>query len=471
MAQQIRWNLLLQTDSYKLTHFRQYPLGSRHVYSYLESRGGMFSETVMAGLQAILKMYLTGEAFKKEDVEEARAEAHAHFGNDYCFHYAGWMRLLEKHGGRLPLRIKAVAEGTVVPGHNALVTVENTDPEFPWLTNWVETMLLQVWYPITVATLSRAIKIKIGEALLRTGDINGLPFKLHDFGYRGVSSQETAAMGGAAHLFNFRGTDTLAAIRLLRQYYGATEMPGFSIPASEHSTITSWGEDREGDAYENMLDQYPDGLVACVSDSYNIYKAVRDLWGGRLRDKIMSRNGTLVVRPDSGDPVVVLDEVFNILAERFGCEVNNKGWKVLPSCVRVIQGDGVNYHTIQNMISQLTRKGWSMDNWAFVMGGALLQQLNRDTLRFAFKCSAININGEWRDVYKHPITDPTKDSKRGRFVLLEDTHHSFVTMVQNEGVMQTGDCLETVFEDGELKVDYTLQQIRERVDRYTAISS
>src|SRR5579883_2586357 len=157
MAQQIRWNLLLQTDSYKLTHFKQYPPGARHVYSYLESRGGMFGETVMAGLQAILKMYLTGVAFKKEDVEEARALAQAHFGNDYCFNYAGWMRLLEKHGGRLPLRIKSVPEGTVVPGHNALMTVENTDPEFPWLTNWAETMLLQIWYPITVATLSRAI--------------------------------------------------------------------------------------------------------------------------------------------------------------------------------------------------------------------------------------------------------------------------------------------------------------------------
>jgi nicotinamide phosphoribosyltransferase len=352
-----------------------------------------------------------------------------------------------------------VKEGSVVGAQNAIVTIDNTDPEFYWLTNWAETVLLQLWYPVTVATLSRAIKQVIGEALVRTGDPSLLPFKLHDFGFRGVSSRESAAIGGAAHLFNFVGTDNLAAIELLQQYYGAC-MPGVSVPASEHSTITAWGRDHEINAYANILDNAPEGIVACVSDSYDIYKAVRDLWGGQLREKVMQRNGTLVIRPDSGEAVTVLEQLFNIAAEKFGFQVNAKGWKVISPQVRFIQGDGVNYYTIQNMISQLTRRGWSMDNWSFGMGGALLQQLNRDTLRFALKCSAIDINGDWHDVYKQPVTDPGKDSRAGRFVLLKEGNE-FVTIKQESGHrIDAADQLEIVLEDGVLRRDQTLDEIR-----------
>ena len=394
-----------------------------------------------------------------EDVEEAAKFASKHFSNNpRGFNCEGWKSLYAKHGGTLPLRIKAVKEGSVVAAQNAIVTIENTDPEFYWLTNWAETILLQVWYPVTVATLSRAIKQIVGEALQRTGDPSGLPFKLHDFGFRGVSSRESAAIGGAAHLFNFVGTDNLAAIELLQQYYGA-EMAGVSIPASEHSTITSWGREHELDAYENILTNVPEGIVACVSDSYDIFNAVRNLWGGKLRDRVMQRNGTLVIRPDSGDAVLVLEEIFNIAAERFGFEVNRKGWKVIAPQVRFIQGDGVNYHTIQNMISQLTRRGWSMDNWSFGMGGALLQQLNRDTLRFALKCSAIDVDGQWHDVYKQPITDPGKDSRAGRFVVLKHGQE-FETIANGGKTHHEDDQLEVVLEDGALRRDQTLEEIR-----------
>jgi len=414
----------------------------------------------MAGLQYILKSNFAGKVFTLDDVEEAQKFAHQHFGgNPKCFNHEGWKSLYTKHGGMLPLRIKAVKEGSVLSAQNALVTIENTNPEFYWLTNWAETVLLQVWYPITVATLSRAIKQVIGEALVRTGDPSLLPYKLHDFGFRGVSSRESAAIGGAAHLFNFVGTDNLAAIELLQQYYGAA-MPGVSIPASEHSTITAWGREHEAAAYENILNNVPEGILACVSDSYDIYKAVRDLWGGKLRDKVMHRKGTLVIRPDSGEAVTVLEQLFNIAAEKFGSEVNRKGWKVIAPQVRFIQGDGVNYYTIQNMISQLTRKGWSMDNWSFGMGGALLQQLNRDTLRFALKCSAIDVNGQWHDVYKQPITDPGKDSRAGRFVVLREGDE-FVTVKREEGREIAGtDQLELVLEDGVLRRDQTLEEIR-----------
>ena len=353
-----------------------------------------------------------------------------------------------------------------------MITIENTDPEFYWLTNWAETMLLQVWYPITVATLSRAIKQVIGKALVRTGDPVLLPFKLHDFGFRGVSSKESAAIGGAAHLLNFFGTDTLAAIQLLNQFYSADLMcdkpldcAGYSIPASEHSTITSWGEEHELDAYANILENCPEGLVACVSDSYDIYNAVRNLWGGALREKILHRNGTLIIRPDSGDAVTVLEELFKIVSEVFGYEVNSKGWKTTVPCVRFIQGDGVNFYTIQNITAQLTRRGWSQDIWSYGMGGALLQQVNRDTLKFALKCSAIDRNGKWQNVYKNPKTDPSKASKGGRFNLIQNgKEFATVEVLEGESLPQSpafgSNALETVLEDGVVLRDQTLAEVR-----------
>ena len=460
LIQPLRFNPILSTDSYKLTHWWQYPPNTRHIYSYVCSRGGFMDHSEMAGLQYIVKANFAGKVFTMADVEEAYQFAQGHFsGNPKCFNLEGWKRLYEKHGGMLPLRIKAVKEGTITKSQNAIITIENTDPEFYWLTNWAETVLLQVWYPITVGTLSRAIKQTIGEALVRTGDPSLLPFKLYDFGFRGVSSRESAAIGGAAHLFNFYGTDNMAAIELLQQFYAA-QMAGVTIPASEHSTITAWGREHEVAAFENMLDNVPEGIVACVSDSYDIFAAVRDLWGGKLRDKVMRRNGTLVIRPDSGDAVAVLESLFTIAADVFGYEVNRKGWKVLSPQVRFIQGDGVNYHTIQNMIFQLTRKGWSMDNWSFGMGGALLQQVNRDTLRFALKCSAVDINGVWHDVYKQPVTDPGKDSRAGRFLLLKDGREFHTITYEEAGTDRGGDQLETVLEDGKLLRDQNLEDIR-----------
>jgi nicotinamide phosphoribosyltransferase len=455
-------NFLLRTDSYKFTHWKQYPPNTWTIYSYLESRGGMFPNTVFFGLQYYLKAYFEGPRFTRADIAQADEFCRQHFGSD-LFNRQGWTRLYDKHHGTLPVRIKAVPEGTVVSLQNVLVTIENTDPEFPWLTNYLETLLLKVWYPTTVATLSREIKKIIGGFLERTGDPCLLPFKLHDFGYRGVSSEETAAIGGAAHLVNFLGSDTVAGSMLLQDYYGA-KMPAFSIPASEHSTITAWGKEHELDAYRNMLQAYPTGLVACVSDSYDVYNACEKLWGEMLKPDIVHRNGTLVIRPDSGDPVPVLTKVLDILGEKFGYETNAKGYRVLPPCVRVIQGDGVNMFTIQNMLYQLSKfHGWSADNLAFGMGGALLQQLNRDTQKFAFKCSAAEINGKWQPVFKDPVTDPGKNSKHGRLALVEAEPREFHTIENVRGSeLDNEDRLVTVFENGEMLVNYDLDSIRER---------
>lgn len=454
-------SILFLTDSYKITHWKQYPPGTEKVYSYFESRGGQFDETVFFGLQYFLKKYLEGAVITRQDIAEAQEFWEQHFGQD-LFNRKGWEHILHAHGGRLPISIRAVPEGTVVPYRNVLMTVENTDPAVPWLTNLLETLLVQVWYPMTVATLSREMKKLILHFLEKTGTPGTIDFKLHDFGFRGVSSVDSAGIGGASHLVNFMGTDTPRGIRFAMKYYGA-KMCGFSIPASEHSTITSWGREHEADAFENMLAQYPEGLVACVSDSFDIFKACSEIWGEKLKEKVLGRKGTLVVRPDSGDPPTVVGQVLDALGSRFGYTTNAKGYKVLPDQVRVIQGDGIDYAMTRQILTTLVLKGWSTDNVAFGMGGALLQRLDRDTQKCAFKCSEITVNGESRPVFKDPITDPGKKSKAGRLKLIRGAKGNLYTAPQYEdhgpGIE---DQLVEVFRDGEILKSYSFDEIRER---------
>lgn len=450
-------NLILLTDSYKLTHWKQYPPGTEKVYSYFESRGGMFEETVFFGLQYYLEK-LAGQPIELHHIWQAKRFCQKHFGRDDLFNEAGWEYILREHGGRLPVSIRAVPEGSVVPTQNVLMTIENTDPKVPWLTNFLETLLVQVWYPMTVATLSREMKRLIRAYLIRNGDPTQLDFKLHDFGFRGVSSVESAGIGGMAHLVNFLGTDTLAGAVYAHEYYGA-DMAGFSIPASEHSTITSWGRAHEADAYENMLAQFPEGLVACVSDSFDIFKACSEIWGDKLKEKVLGRKGTLVVRPDSGDPPTVVGQVLDALGEKFGYTVNLKGCKVLPSQVRVIQGDGIDYAMTRQILAVMELKGWSADNIAFGMGGALLQKLDRDTQKCAFKCAEVVVNGEPRRVSKDPITDPGKRSKAGRMKLVKTDRGGFTTV---DAQLEVEDCLVEVFRDGEILKKYTFDEVRAR---------
>lgn len=457
-------NILYQSDSYKISHWKQYPPGTEKVYSYFESRGGKFKKTLFFGLQYLLKEYLIGKRVTLEDIEDAASFYRDHFGRD-LFNREGWTYIAQEHGGKLPVSIKAVPEGSLVDTQNVLMTIENTDPRVPWLTNYLETLLVQTWYPTTVATLSFYMKEMIKRYLERTGDPAGVDFKLHDFGFRGVSSHESAGLGGAAHLVNFMGTDTVAGIRLAQEYYRAG-MPGFSIPASEHSTITSWGPEREPLAFENMLDQYPEGLVACVSDSYNIYLACSEYWGRRLKEKVLGRNGTLVIRPDSGDPPSVVGQVLYLLGEAFGYTLNNKGFKVLPPQVRVIQGDGIDLNMCQAILATAEIGGWSADNLAFGMGGALLQKLDRDTQKFAFKCSCVTVEGQDREVYKSPITDSGKNSKAGRLKLIHRGEESGLAgfATYNEGA-EGQDCLVEVFRDGRILKNYSFDEIRELVKR------
>ncbi len=461
-------NILTLTDSYKATHWKQYPKGSTKVYSYLESRGGKFDNTMFYGLQYFIKQYLSGQVVTEEKIQKAKKFWDAHLGPG-LFNESGWRHILDNHNGHLPVRIKAVPEGTIVKTGNVLVTVENTDPEVPWLTNFLESILLQVWYPITVGTLSREVKKNLINYLKKTTSYNPteisgvVAFMLHDFGFRGVSSVESSGLGGSSHIINFMGTDTVPAILFAQEFYNTENPLAFSIPASEHSTMTSWGEPFEVKAMENMLDSYPTGLVACVSDSFDIIRACRDYWGTALRDKILSRDGRLVIRPDSGDPVQTLKQIFHILWDKFGGTTNDKGFKVLDPHVRVIQGDGVNYESISDICNMMIEEGFSVENIAFGMGGALLQKVDRDTQKFAFKCSSITINGEEAEVRKNPIeinekgerVQSFKKSKAGRLKLVngQTVEHSHD---------EDGDELVEVFLNGKVMKEWTFEKVRER---------
>jgi nicotinamide phosphoribosyltransferase len=452
-------NLLLNTDSYKVSMFKQYPAGTTGVYSYIESRGGRYDSTLMFGLQAFIKEYLL-EPITQADIDVADEILTAH---GEPFNREGWQYILDKHNGYLPLVIRAVPEGTVVPVKNVLATVENTDPECFWLTTYLETALLRaVWYPTTVATQSKVIKNIIKDFLERTGDPALIDFKLHDFGARGVSSMESAGIGGAAHLVNFMGTDTLSGILFAREYYNAG-VAGFSIPAAEHSTITSWGRDNEVEAYRNMLKQFgrEGSILAVVSDSYDVFNAASKLWGEALKEEVIASGATVVIRPDSGDPVDVNRQLIEILGSKFGYTTNAKGFKVLNN-VRLIQGDGVNELSIRSILGAFMAMGWSADNIAFGMGGALLQAIDRDTQRFAMKCSSVKVNGEWIDVQKDPITDAGKKSKAGRVKLWTNSGGEFASSVtpptgwSDKGIGGWTEALQIVYMDGALfnEVDF-----------------
>lgn len=455
-------SIIMRTDSYKVSHWVQYPPGSEIVRAYFESRGGLYADTVFFGLQYYLKEYLTRQ-FTKAHIDAAEEYWTAH---GMTFNRAGWDSMLAKHDGYLPVSIRAVAEGSVIPTSNVLMTIENTDPEFYWLPNYLETMLVKVWYPSTVATQSREMRKVWKKYLDETGDAAGIDFKLHDFGYRRVSSEEEAGLGGAAHLVNFMGSDTIQGPILLTDYYDCP-MAAFSIPASEHSTITSWGRDNEIAAQTNMLDQYPTGLVASVSDSYNFFEMCRAWSSEPLRSRVLSRDGVLVIRPDSGTPTTVIIDGLNILMQGFGEETNEKGYRVLPDQVRMIQGDGIDPAMQEKILSHMKHHGFSADNLAMGSGGGLLRKMDRDTSKYAFKASEIVIDGVAHPVYKDPVTDPGKRSKQGNLHLLKDRETGeIVTLCDTDPKVAVIDTdkyeqlLVEVFRDGKILKEYTLDEIR-----------
>lgn len=413
-------NLILACDSYKVSHHLQFPEGMGRSFYYVEARGfnpNGHSEIQVAGIKYLTKILEKGVTVP--DVEEANEVFKAHFGQQ-LFNYEGWMKIATELDGKLPVTIRSVSEGQVIPVKNAILTIV-TEAGFGWLAGYLETFILRaVWYPTTVATISFHCKRHLFRAMTETTDLDKdvmlqvLNTRLHDFGARGVSSAESAAIGGLAHLYNFTGTDTVEALMLARNLYGI-RMAGSSIPAREHSTTTCYLREGEYDAFMNSVEEFGGGYFAIVIDSYSTKAALEWLTtNDRFIEVLTEKGGVCILRPDSGLPVDMVMLVLDTVSKNVGFTRNSKGFKVLDPRFRVIQGDGVDEEEIARIIQWACYgQRYSMENIAFGMGGGLLQHCDRDTQKFAMKCSAMEVNGEWREVFKAPETDPSKRSKAG----------------------------------------------------------
>ncbi len=458
-------NQIIDTDSYKSSQPEQYPEDTAYIVSHLTPRYGVYNDIVSFGFQ-----WLSRELMKPITVEMVQEAAEFAKRHGEPFPYDGWMHIAQNLKGKLPLKISAVPEGSVTPVGMPTMIVENTDPKVPWIVSWMETRIMRLWYPTTVASRSFHAKNLILGYLEKSSDnpqaeIN---FKLHDFGSRGCTCKEQAAIGGAAHLTSFMGSDTQIGVWLANNVYNC-EMSGFSIPASEHSTITSWGRENEKEACLNMVKKFgtKGNIVACVSDSYNIYKCVEDIWCSEEAQNLIKETGCkLVIRPDSGDPAVVAIRVLDILKHKLGMEKNSKGYLVLPPHMGMIYGDGITDSTIQDILANVLKNGYSASNLAFGMGAGLLQKLDRDTEGFALKCCARqDTAGMWHDVYKDPIEGSDKKSFKGRPRLITDGNHGY-QVIKFEDNIPNGwyNTMTTVYKDGELLVTTDFNNIRTQIE-------
>lgn len=455
-------NRVLDADSYKLSHAKLYPSTVTGMFAYIESRSRN-KVIVPFGLQMwVKKTLLTPVTAAEVDEAEAFAKLHGE-----PFDRADWDYLIERYRGYLPLTIKAVPEGMPVPSLTPIVTVECTDPRLFWLVSYVETSLQRgVWYPTTIASNDHANWRIIKSALDRSADNFDLaPFMLHDFGGRGASSEESAQIGGAAHLVHFMGSDTISGIRAANFYYNSP-MSAFSVPATEHSIQCSYGEGGQRMYLGAVLSEYAKegAILSVVIDGYDVYRET-ELLCTEFKDKIIASKARVVFRPDSGDPLEVIPRILALQAVAFGYTVNSKGYKVINN-VGIIQGDGVNTESMQRILDKVTALGYSASNIVFGSGGALLQKVDRDTYKFAQKASAIKVDGEWHGIYKDPVTDPGKRSKAGRVTLLKGSMSNSDFLVGDTDVKHDPswtEVLQTVYAgDGKLLVETTLDEVRAR---------
>lgn len=453
-------NVILDTDSYKLSHSFAYPNGLTGMFSYIESRS-KDEEVMLFGLQMWIKNYLTTPV-TVEMIDEAETFAKAH---GEPFNRDGWEHIVNMYSGYLPLTIRAVPEGIPLKSGNVLVTVECTDEKVFWLASYIETALQRgVWYPSTIASSDRKIKKLIAGYLDTTSDNRDLlPFMLHDFGGRGVSSEESAQVGGAAHLVNFMGSDTVSGVRAANFYYNSP-MSAFSVPATEHSIECAFGSSSSNarEYLNKVLTNYakPGAIVSIVIDGYNVFREA-ELLCTEFRERIIASGAKVVFRPDSGDPLEVIPRLLALQAATFGYDLNTKGFKKIKN-VGIIQGDGVDISTIDKILSKMKNLGYAADNIVFGSGGALLQKVNRDTYKFAQKASAVrNERGEWISIFKDPVTDPGKRSKSGRLTLVKSTtDNEYMTIPMLLMSNEWEDVMVTVYENGKIMNEITLDQVR-----------
>ena len=470
-------NILLQTDVYKMGHMEQYAPGCNKVYSYLTARSDKtFDETVFFGLQYYLKRYLSAPVTPQMG-EEFLAYRKMILGSNSPEIETKIRALCQL--GYLPVEIKAVEEGTVLPVKNVLMTITNTHPDFYWVVGFMESLLLKLWYTITVATCSYKYR-KVVDRFFSETDEDALQplkdFQVHDFGYRGDSSEEGAAISGVAHLLSFLGSDNVPALPCAIEYYNADingEPVMLSVPASEHSVMCSFGRDNEIEAFRHMIELYPTGIVSIVSDTFDVYKVLTD-FAEILKEKILEREGKVVFRPDSGNPEYIIcgnpeaapgsnewKGAIRLLDEKFGSSLNSKGFKVLNPKVGLIYGDGMYMERYMRTLQRLKEMGYASSNLVIGVGG-ILRNHTRDTLGFAIKATYVEVNGQPREIEKDPVTDHKKKSLKGLLSLVKEDGH-YRTIDQCSATQEAGSLLQTVFKDGRIVKETSLARIRELV--------
>lgn len=442
-------NIILATDAYKLTHHLQYPEDMTALVSYAEARtGGRFKTITWLGLQGIILSELLSPV-TIEDINEAEAQSISVFGTDKYFNRDVWEKVVDL--GYLPIKIKALPEGVEVPEGTPLFTIESTEPWFTTTMNALETLLMHVWYPTTIATNSLHIKKMLLPIFEESSDSMDIPFSVelsvNDFGLRGATSLESAAVGGMGHLVHFRGSDNMIADKYIRDYYG-TPGRAMSVLATEHSTATSYGDGQgEYDYLLALLTRSDENaIISIVIDSYDTFNFVDNIVGDPvLSAMIKARPGRVVLRPDSGVPEEQVLGILSRLERIFGAEINSKGYKVISHNIGVIQGDGMYLDSIEALYDEVLNHGYSADNLVVGSGGGLLQQdFNRDTQRFAIKACYGEKNGIPFNIQKRPSTDPTKTSKSGLFKVIEIDGE-----IKTVGLEVAGEnLLKTVLENG-----------------------
>lgn len=488
-------NPLTAIDFYKTDHRRQYPQGTTEVYANFTPRSGKLGKVVHAtydnkivffGLQYFIKDYLINawnEQFFKKD--KAKVVAAYKRRMDYSLgkdaidvaHIAALHDL-----GYLPIKIKALPEGTHVPIGVPVLTIVNTHPDFFWLTNYIESVIsCYLWKPITSATIAFEYKKLLKEYALKTGTpLDFIQFQAHDFSLRGMSSLQDSALSGTAHLTSFWGTDSVPAIDLAEDYYDADaekEMIGGSVPATEHSVMCMGMQDGELATFRRLINElYPSGIVSIVSDTWDFWKVVTE-YTVELKNEILARDGKVVIRPDSGDPVKIVvgdpdapksspeyKGAIECLWEVFGGTMTDKGYKMLDSHIGLIYGDSITLERAGNILKGLEAKGFCSGNIVFGVGSYTYQYVTRDNFGFAMKATSGVVNGERRDIFKDPKTDSgTKRSAKGLLRVESDGKTLILHDRQTKEQEEQG-VLETVFADGKLTKSQSLSQIRARVD-------
>lgn len=466
----MRKNIILDTDAYKLTHHLQYPTNLTKLYSYAESRvGSKYPEVCFFGLQMVIQDHLMQQV-DNDMIKEGEEEALATFGTQGYFNREVWEKVRDL--GYLPLKIMAVPEGSIVPIDNVLFTMESTEPWFAKTMNALESTLMHSWYPTTVCTRAMNIKRNIKPYFDKSSDATEfvLSFAVNDFGYRGATSHETAARGGAAHLVHFMGSDNMAANRAIKDYYGMVGRLK-SVWATEHSVATSFGPGRGEFEYikHQLLLSEPDKIISIVIDSYDDKNFIQNVVGSEeIKEIIKKRSGRVVFRPDTGDPLVNVYLKSDMLGSIFGFTVNTKGYKVLGHNVGLLQGDGMNEDSIPELYRDYIKTGWAADNFITGSGGGLLQTgIDRDTQRMAIKASYGEKDGVGFNIEKTPASDMTKKSKSGR-LKLHPSMNKFST-ISSTGIPEHQfdsylDALEVVYENGIFRRD-KFENIMERANK------